>query len=148
MTPMVFDPLRKKEVPLTPEEQVRQWFISFLHEQMQVPHSMMNSEVSFNLGDKQMRADILVFARDLKPMMVIECKRPSVPLSDKVLQQIIRYNWVLDVPFIVATNGQNTYICKRNGKGSDMMEKAPSFAEMLEYYECYHHRRLSRQEDI
>ena len=67
----VFDPLRKKEVALTPEERVRQWFISVLHDAMQVPYAMMNSEVSLQLGDKKMRSDIVVFARDLRPMMVL-----------------------------------------------------------------------------
>lgn len=141
---MIWDPLRKKEVPLTPEEHVRQWFISVLHEQMQVPHSMMNSEVSLVLGAKQMRADILVYARDLKPMMVVECKRPSVPLTDSVLQQIIRYNTVLDVPFVVATNGENTYICRRSETGFEALAQLPSYASMLEYYECYNQRRVSQ----
>ena len=34
---MVRDPLRKKDVPLTPEERVRQWFITVLKDTMQVP---------------------------------------------------------------------------------------------------------------
>lgn len=140
----VFDPLRKKEVAFTPEERVRQWFIRFLHEEMQVPYSMMNSEVAFALGEKKLRADIVVFARDLHPMMVVECKRPDVPLTSEVANQIFRYNYVLDVPFIVATNGQNTYICKRNETGCAFLSQAPSFTQMLEEYECYHNRGLSR----
>lgn len=139
----VFDPLRKKEVALTPEEQVRQWFIGVLHEEMQVPYSMMNSEVSLRLGGKKMRSDIVVFARDLHPMMVVECKRPDVELTREVADQIFRYNYVLDVPFFVATNGQNTYICKRNAEGGEFLIKAPTFTQMLEEYECYHNGRVS-----
>lgn len=139
----VFDPLRKKEVALTPEERVRQWFISVLHEGMQVPYSMMNSEVSFKLGGKTMRADIVVFARDLRPMMVVECKRPDVELTREVADQIFRYNYVLDVPFLVATNGQNTYICKRNAEGGEFLSETPTFTQMLEEYECYHNGRVS-----
>ena len=30
---MVWDPLRRKNVPLTPEERVRQWFITVLKDQ-------------------------------------------------------------------------------------------------------------------
>ena len=139
----VFDPLRRKEVALTPEEQVRQWFIKLLGEQMQVPASMMMSEVPFTLGKKKLRADIVVWARDLAPMMIVECKRPSVTLSQDVLDQILRYIWVMDVPFFVATNGQNTYICKRTPDGPRWLPEPPTYAQMLEYYEQYHHGRVS-----
>ena len=59
----IFDPLRKKEVALTPEERVRQWCIGVLAEQMKVPLHMMMSEVGFGLGAKQLRADVVVFDR-------------------------------------------------------------------------------------
>ena len=59
----VWDPLRKKEVALTPEERVRQWCIGVLKEQMKVPEHMMMSEAGFKLGEKQFRADILVYDR-------------------------------------------------------------------------------------
>ena len=41
----IWDPLRRKEVALTPEERVRQWFINILKSYMQVPLHMMRSEV-------------------------------------------------------------------------------------------------------
>ena len=56
----IWDPLRKKDVALTPEERVRQWFIGVLAGEMAVPMHMMMSETGFRLGDKQFRADILV----------------------------------------------------------------------------------------
>ena len=73
----IWDPLRKKMVALTPEEGVRQWFISLLQSQMKVPVYMMMSEVAMKYGEgvlkKNFRADILVFDRKLKPLMVVEC---------------------------------------------------------------------------
>jgi hypothetical protein len=59
----VFDPLRRKEVALTPEEQVRQWCIGVLSGDLGVPLHMMMSEVGMKLGGKQFRADILVYDR-------------------------------------------------------------------------------------
>lgn len=47
---MIWDPLRKKEVPLTPEERVRQWFITMLRDTMHVPAHMMMSEVGLKYG--------------------------------------------------------------------------------------------------
>ena len=66
----IWDPLRKKEVALTPEEQVRQWCIRVLADKMQVPMHLMMSEVGFRLGEKQLRADILVYDRSARPLMV------------------------------------------------------------------------------
>jgi len=85
MNDAVFDPLRKKYVALTPEERVRQWFISVLRDEMEVPVHMMMSEVPFNFGDKQFRADVLVYGRDTAPVAVVECKQPDVKLDAGVL---------------------------------------------------------------
>lgn len=109
----IFDPLRKKNVALTPEERVRQWCIGVLSEKLQVPLHMMMSEVGFKLGDKQLRCDIIVYDRQAKPLMVVECKRPEVGLTSEVLDQAVRYNMVLDVRYMVITNGTRTYVFRR-----------------------------------
>ena len=127
----IWDPLRKKEVALTPEERVRQWFISVLMQQMEIPAHMMMSEAGFKLGEKQFRADILVYDRNVKPLMVVECKRPEVELTSEVLDQAVRYNMVLDVRYIVITNGNNTFICGRNGNGYSFIQSLPKYNEMI-----------------
>ena len=127
----IWDPLRKKEVALTPEERVRQWFIGVLSQQMQVPMHMMMSEVGFKLGEKQFRADLLVYDRSTQPLVVVECKRPEVELSSEVLDQVIRYNMVLNVRYIVITNGVKTFICRRQGEGYAFIDSVPKYNEML-----------------
>lgn len=112
----IWDPLRKKDVPLTPEEDVRQWFIGILNKTMKVPLHMMMSEVGFRLGDKKFRADIIVYGRDASPVAVVECKRKETALGREVLDQAIRYNMVLNVNYIFITNATNTYICKKSTK--------------------------------
>ena len=77
MQDTIFDPLRKKEVALTPEERVRQWFIGVMSGVMGVPRHMMMSEASFRYGGKKYRADIVVWNRDASPLAVVECKRPD-----------------------------------------------------------------------
>ena len=130
----IWDPLRKKEVALTPEERVRQWFIGVLASQMEVPAHMMMSETGFKLGDKQFRADILVYDRKAQPLMVVECKRPEVELTQEVLDQAIRYNMVLNVKYVIITNGNRTFIAKRAGERFEFMNSVPSYKEMSE--EC------------
>lgn len=127
----IWDPLRRKNVALTPEEQVRQWFIGVLRDSAQVPEHMMGSEVSFEFGNKPYRADIVVFSRAGKPLAVVECKRPEVEITEEVVRQALRYNAVLDVKFIFLTNGNNTYIYGREGERFDPLGKLPTFEEML-----------------
>ena len=127
----IWDPLRKKEVALTPEEQVRQWCIRVLAEQMQVPMHMMMSEVGFRLAGKHLRADILVYDRNARPLMVVECKRPEVALTQEVLDQAIRYNIVLEVKYMIITNGTRTFICRRNEDGFEFINTVPTYTEML-----------------
>ena len=131
----IFDPLRKKEVVLTPEEEVRQWCIGILSKELGVPLHMMMSEAGFKLGDKQFRADIIVYGRNARPLAVIECKRPEVPLAPEVLDQAVRYNMVLNVSYLIITNGRQTYALRRDeadGKVQySFIEKVPSYSEMI-----------------
>ena len=127
----IWDPLRKKEVALTPEERVRQWCIGVLSKTMEVPVHMMMSEAAFKLGDKQFRADIVIYDRQTRPLAVVECKRPEVDLTGEVLDQTIRYNMVLDVRFIIITNGTRTYICRKNECGYGFIDYVPKYNEML-----------------
>lgn len=125
------DPLRNKQVPLTPEERVRQWFIEVLASECGVPRGLMNSEVGFKLSDKQFRADILIWDRDAKPLAVVECKAPDVPLSSKVLDQAARYNMVLDIKWIFLTNGRSTSVLKKNNNQFVPVGTLPKYDEML-----------------
>lgn len=128
----IYDPLRKKEVALTPEEEVRQWFISVLMDGLKVPSHMMMSEVGMVYGaGKVLRADIVVWARGTgKPLMIVECKRPEVTLDSAVTDQALRYNNILDVKYIVITNGTKTFMFRREGDGFVFVEKAPLWEEM------------------
>lgn len=127
----IWDPLRKKEVALTPEERVRQWCIGVLAGQLQVPLHMMMSEAGFKLGDKQFRADIIVYDRKVQPLMVVECKRPEVEITREVLDQAVRYNMVLNVKYIMITNGTRTFVCMRDGNGFSFIDKVPAYNEMI-----------------
>lgn len=126
----VWDPLRKKAVALTPEEKVRQWFIGVLKERLKVPEYMMMSEVGMKFGDKDFRADILVYGRDTAPLMVVECKREDVAMSLEVLEQALRYNLVLNVKYVVITNGLKTFGFARDGEIYSQMKSFPDWETM------------------
>lgn len=128
------DPLRRREVARTPEEEVRQWFIGVLRDGMHIPASLMRSEVSLTFDNgKPWRADIVVYDRAARPLLVVECKRPDVALDQEVVDQALRYHRVLDVRYIVITNGGKTFMFARDTGGGDFrfLEKAPLWEEML-----------------
>lgn len=127
----IYDRLRHIEVPLTPEERVRQWFVSVLENDCKVPVSLMNTEVGFTLGAKRYRADILVWDRDARPLAVVECKAPSVKLTEAVFDQAIRYNMALGLKWIVLTNGVTVFVFRRQGDGFVPFDKLPDYDEML-----------------
>lgn len=128
----VFDPLRRKNVRLTPEEEVRQNFIKWLADVVKVPQAMMASEYSFKFNSLLYRCDIMIFDRSLNPLGIVECKAPSVRLDADVIDQVMRYNRVLKVKFLFITNGQLTYLCKWNGeKGRyEFTSAVPVYSEM------------------
>lgn len=127
----IWDPLRKKEVALTPEERVRQWCIGVLNNDFGVPMHMMMSEAGFRLGDKRFRADILVYDRCARPLLVVECKRPEVELTAEVLDQAIRYNMVLNVKYMIITNGTLTYVFRREDGRFTAVGTLPRYEEMI-----------------
>jgi len=128
---LIWDPVRKKEVALTPEERVRQWCIGVLAGPMKVPMHMMMSEVGFRLGEKQFRADIIIYDRKALPLAVVECKRPEVVIDQYVLDQAVRYNMVLNVKYMIITNGTRTFICRKEGNGYSFISDVPDYNEML-----------------
>jgi hypothetical protein len=131
VTEKVWDALRRKEVPLTPEERVRQWFIGILNSSCGVPMHMMMSEVSMKcLSGKHQRADIVVYSRSGSAAMAVECKRPEVPMGQDVADQVLRYNNVLGVKYLAITNGVSTFAFERVGEGYVPMESLPSWEDM------------------
>lgn len=117
----IYDPIRRKWVALTPEERVRQTFVSYLIEICGHSVHRIANEVSFKLNRTSRRADTVIYDDTLRPFVIVEYKAPSIPLSAKVLEQALRYNLVLKVPFIIVTNGLKTLtIHTPNPSGSDM----------------------------
>ncbi len=101
----IFDELRKKWVVLTPEEWVRQNFLQYLVQVKKYPVSLIAIEKEIKLGELKKRFDIVVHDRNAKPWMIIECKEMDVSLNRSVLDQVLRYNISLRVPYLVITNG-------------------------------------------
>ena len=114
MKQTVFDPLRKKHVALTPEEQVRQSFIRWLNLERNYPMTLMASEYTLPYNRLVFRCDLIVFDTTLRPLLIVECKAPHVRITNAVVEQIVRYNLALKVRYLVITNGTVTFACRWN----------------------------------
>ena len=44
--------------------------------------------------------------------LIVECKAPSIKIGQDTLDQIARYNFVLDATYLIVTNGLEHYFCK------------------------------------
>lgn len=131
--PQIFDILRKKYIALTPEEWVRQHFVHFLVEHKGYPAALMANEIQLKVGEKTLRADSVLYSRELKPRMIIEYKAPHIPITQKVFDQISIYNTLLHVDYLVVSNGLQHYICKMdyNDKKYLFLEDIPDYKDLL-----------------
>ena len=105
----VFDPIRKIYCALTPEEEVRQKMLYYLVEQKKYPAGLRAVEYSIKVNGLPKRCDIVVFNKETKPVMIVECKAEYVPITQKVLDQAVRYYSGLNVNYLLLTNGKTMF---------------------------------------
>lgn len=127
-TVMIFDIIRKKYVVLTPEEWVRQHVVHYLLERKGYPVALVAVEREIELYNLKRRFDIVVFDRNGSPWLLIECKAPVVALSQKVFDQVFRYNLTLGAPYVAITNGIQHYCgCMEKENGFCFLNDFPKF---------------------
>lgn len=108
----IFDVIRRRYVALTPEEWVRQHFVHFLIDEKGFPLSHMNNEVQVKLNGMSRRCDTVLYDKSLQPILIAEYKAPTVDITQKVFDQICRYNIVLHVKYLIVSNGLSHYCCQ------------------------------------
>ena len=107
----IFDIIRKKYLVLTPEEWVRQHILHFLIYDMKYPISLIAVERQIRVNSTNKRFDILVFNTDGLPNIIVECKAPSVRITQETFDQLARYNMTIDANFFMVSNGLDHYFC-------------------------------------
>lgn len=107
----IFDPVRKKYVSLTPEEWVRQHVIHYLLSKG-YPASLIAIERGIEVNDTQKRFDVVVYDRDTKPLIIVECKAQNEKIDQQVYMQIAAYNLNLKAKFFWLTNGEVSYFIR------------------------------------
>jgi hypothetical protein len=133
----IFDIVRKRFVTLTPEEWVRQHVLHHLAAENAVPLSLIGVEVNLKLNSLVKRADIVVYSRSGRPLMLVECKAPGVAVSQQIFDQAARYDMIFHVNFMLITNGLSHYCCKFNIAENSylFLPDIPSYDEMISMQE-------------
>ena len=124
----LFDELRKKWLRLTPEEIIRQNCWKYLHFEKKYPKSLMIVEKQITINKLKKRFDLLIYNNHGQPEMIIECKAPSVKINEKVLNQILNYQYKMKAKYLLVSNGLESYCLKINldQKKVEYLEEIPS----------------------
>ena len=131
--PAILDIIRRQYVALTPEEWVRQHFVHFLIEHKGYPQSLMANEMQLKLNGMNRRCDTVVYDRTLKPRIIVEYKAPTVNITQQVFDQICRYNMVLQVDYLIVSNGLAHYCCKMNYETGtyEFLQEIPEYSQVI-----------------
>lgn len=97
---------------LTPEEWVRQHFVQFLIDEKKYPISLIALEKQLTINNRKKRTDILVFNASGKHEIIVECKAPSIKITQDTFDQIAKYNLKLKANYLIVTNGLEHFYCK------------------------------------
>lgn len=108
----IWDHVRLRWIVLTPEEWVRQHFTHWMVEHLGYPLARMGHEISLEQNGQRRRADAVFYDAKCRPLIIMEFKAPHVALSQKTFDQITRYNMVLQVPYLIVSNGMQHYCCR------------------------------------
>jgi hypothetical protein len=112
----ILDLIRKKNLLLTPEEWVRQNCLHFLISNLGYPPSLINVEKQIQVNGRIKRYDIVVYSSDGSVNILIECKAPTIKITQDTFDQVARYNMALKSNYLMLTNGKEHYFCVMNYK--------------------------------
>lgn len=129
----VFDPLRRKYVAFTPEENVRQHFVAWLTGELNYPASLCANETELKINGVRRRPDTVIYDLNMKPLIIVEYKAPEVSITQDVFDQIARYNMVLHAKYLIVSNGLVHYCCAIDyiNQSYSFIPKIPDYFELM-----------------
>ena len=121
----IFDVIRKKFVLLTPEEWVRQHVLSDLIDKG-ISKTRLSVEKQFEVMGQKKRFDVVVAGKNASIALLVECKAPTVAITQATFDQIARYQLALNATYLMLTNGMQHFYCQ-----IDREKQAYQFIEHL-----------------
>ena len=139
---LIWDVLRRKNVVLTPEEWVRQHIVHYLIDHLGYPRSLLSLERGHAYNQRQKRTDLCAFTSSGQPLLLVECKAATVPITAAVAHQAATYNQTIGAPLLLLTNGLQHY-CWRVDFEQRRNEPLPEIPD----YDVAQQLLLSNRED-
>ena len=127
----IWDELRRKYVVLTPEEWVRQHIVHYLMAHLGYPRGLLSLERGHRYNQRQKRTDLVALGPDGRPLLLVECKRPTVAITPAVAQQAATYNQTMRAPYLLLTNGLVHYCWRVDFERgvNERLTEIPTYAE-------------------
>ncbi len=128
----IFDEIRRRYVLLTPEEWVRQHLVKYLVDVKHFPQVLIAVEKGFSQLQRKQRYDLLIYDRNGSPLMIAECKAPSIEINQNAFDQASRYNQKHKARYLLITNGRKHYCCHLNleSRQYKFLNEIPDFSDM------------------
>ena len=123
----IFDPVRKKWLRLRRKNGYDKILFNFFLLKKNIPSSLIAVEKEIKLGELKKRCDIVVYNRQSQPWMIIECKEMNMMLSEKTLEQILRYHITFPAKYLVITNGSYCFGFEKNNNRFIEIDFFPEF---------------------
>ena len=132
-SPDIWDRLRERWVSLTPEEWVRQHFVAWLIADKQFPAALMANEVSLTQNGIARRCDTVALDHTGQSLVIVEYKAPTVKVTQKTFDQIVRYNMVLHARYLIVSNGLEHYCCQIDYENNSyrFLEEIPCYESLV-----------------
>ena len=128
--PYIFDRIRKKWLHYTPEEWVRVHCVEYLIETKGYPASWILIEKEIKVFETKKRIDIVAVDPQGGNRLLVECKAPSVSITQSTFDQIARYNLNIQSHYLMVSNGFDHYF-----RQMDYKQKRYHFIEELPNFE-------------
>lgn len=141
--PMYFDAVRKKYVPVTERETVRQRVVAYLLKELGVPQRMIRigEKLSYWGLSFRHRADIVIEYFDaeeniFRPLAVVECKALETPLDDAAFNETFFYAEKLDCDYCILTNVEEIFCFYLDAQEYIELKEVPNYHEMTKVRRC------------
>lgn len=124
----VFDAIRDKFLVLTPEEWVRQHLVSYFINHLGYSKNLFSLEIGSTYNQRKKRTDIVIYDREGKIWMLVECKAAHIAINQKVLEQALVYCTEWKPKYLVLSNGLKHFIIALNAETQvEILEDFPFF---------------------
>ncbi|MFP8490164.1 type I restriction enzyme HsdR N-terminal domain-containing protein [Gracilimonas sp. Q87] len=127
----LWNPIEKKTFADLPEERVRLALVEYLTGDLGFSSSRISFEspVKSQSDKTQSRTDLIYYNKDFKPELLIECKAPSVKLTENASIQIARYNEKINARYLLISNGLVDHWFKNDSDGVKSLAWLPDTYE-------------------